>query len=284
MRGYRLVLLDRSFDTDHKQFWLATSAQLIETELSSFNERLAVDSVIHAAAITAEPHELGLTPESYLGTSLATNFHMLNWSRVNHVKRFIFVSSAGVFSGSQQAILDETAIPSSKGLYALAKRTTEDLVTNLTEAGHGDFITVRLGNVYGEDERVRGSRPRVSLVQRLLTQALERQALNVPNETARDWTYAGDIADLFAQLLETTAAHRLYHLVSPERFTATEIAHTIKDLLPDVRLDPSDAPLTQLRTPLTSRYLPDLNFSTWTPFDSGLKQVLQAQPGYGVAA
>jgi UDP-glucose 4-epimerase len=276
-RGYNLVLLDRTFDARHQRFWLQKSVRLIETELADFHEYLDVDEVIHTATLTAEPHELGLTPIAFLKANLDANFLMLEWAQINKVKRFIFISSAGVFAG-QQGILDESALPLAKGLYALAKRTTEDLIKTLTVNATCDFVSVRLGNVYGEDEISRTSRPRVSLLQRMLTEALGQKVIHVPNETSRDWTYLADIAKLFDILLhKEVLEYPLYHFVSKESFTAHQLAQKIQQHLPDVKLELSKEAITQLRSPLLSERLQEFNFSDWTPFDVGLKQVIRTQ-------
>jgi UDP-glucose 4-epimerase len=284
-RGYNLVLLDRAFDAERQRFWLKKSVRFIEAELANFHQFLDVDAVIHAAALTAEPQELGMTPTAYLKANLDANFLMLEWAQVNKVKRFIFISSAGVFAG-QQGVLDESAPPLAKGLYALAKRTTEDLMETLNIKQSCDFVSVRLGNVYGEDEISRTSRPRVSLLQRLLTEALEQKVIHVPNETSRDWTYLADIAKLFDVLLQKPAPlHHLYHFVSKESFTALQLAQKIQQFLPEVKLELTKDVTPQLRSPLQTKCLQEFNFSDWTPFDVGLKHVIRTkQQKYEVTA
>jgi UDP-glucose 4-epimerase len=277
-RGYTLILLDRAFDLERQRFWSPRGVGLIETELATFHQFLAVDAIIHAAALTAEPQELGVTPTAYLKANLDANFLMLEWARVNKVKRFIFISSAGVFASHQQENLTEIAPPFAKGLYALAKRTTEDLIETLNAKEKCEFVSVRLGNVYGADEIPRTSRPRVSLLQRMLTEALEHGVITVPNETSRDWTYLPDIAKLFDMLLQKAAPlHHLYHFVSNEWFTAHQLAQKIQQHLPNVKLELTKEVTTQLRAPLQTERLQEFNFSDWTPFDVGLKQVIRAQ-------
>jgi UDP-glucose 4-epimerase len=272
-------LLDRVFDSDHKHFWTNQQVLLLELDLLNLQESYNADVVIHAAAITADAKELGVSAELYLQNSLELNFHMIAWARANAVKRFIFISSAGVFA-PQQDNLDETALPQNKGLYALAKRTTEDLIETLATNETLDFLSVRLGNVYGEDERPRPSRPRVSLLQRMLHEALEQGVIRVPNETTRDWTYAPDIAKLFVHFIEAPLLnYRLYHLVSSQQFSALELAQKIQLLLPQIRLEISTTPLTQLRAPLKGERLQTLGFTEWTPFETGLSQVIAKHQG-----
>lgn len=276
-------MLDQTFDPEQKQFWSDHGVRIIESDLRDLGP-LEVDAVIHGAALTAEPAELGLTPKAYLKNSLDINLHMLDWSRTSGVRRFIFISSAGVFASTQQGELHEDEPPLSKGLYATAKRATEDLITMLNAEDKWDFTSVRLGNVYGEAEYARRSRPRVSLVQRMLNEAAEKHSISVPNDSERDWTYVGDVASLFVHLLETPSPRELYHFVSDEAFTTRELAQNIKAILPEVELTLSSDPKTQLRAPLKTKYVNDLTFSNWTPFDNGLERVIRARQLLEVAA
>jgi nucleoside-diphosphate-sugar epimerase len=277
--GYALILLDREFDKEYKNFWEKKKVVLLELDLTSLNHSYNVDVIIHAAALTATPQELGWSAEKYLKISLEMNFHMIAWARKHQVTRFIFISSAGVFA-RHQVNLDETAVPLAKGLYALAKRTTEALLENLAENENLDFLSVRLGNVYGEDERPRASRPNVSLLQRMLNEALGDCLIQVPDESQCDWTYAADIAKLVLRLIEATKLnHTLYHFVSEESFSALELAQKIQEVLPEVRLEPDFKPTTQLRAPLKSKHIQELGFSDWTPFDVGLRHVIEARQG-----
>lgn len=251
------------------------NVRLLEGDVTEFHEDLKVDCVIHAATLTASAQELNMTSETYLKTNLDANFHMISWARKQHVKRFLFISSAGVFSAQQEGPLSEQSLALSKGLYALAKRCTEDLLEKIDEL---ECISVRLGNVYGEDEQARSSRPRVSLLQRMLNQALEQGRILVPNEAPRDWTYCQDIAKLIQLLLEAPMPNsKLYHLVSDEHFTALEIAQKIQKNLTTIKLELSQDKATQLRGLLASNHLNELGFADWTPFDVGLKALIAKQ-------
>jgi nucleoside-diphosphate-sugar epimerase len=277
--GYTLILIDIEFDEEHKKFWGKKKVVLLEHDIISFNQSYKVDVVIHTAALTATPQELDWSAEQYLKISLELNFHIIAWAREHQATRFIFISSAGVFA-RHQTNLNETATPLAKGLYALAKRTTEGLLENLAENEQLEFLSVRLGNVYGEDERPRTSRPTVSLLQRMLNQALEHHCIQVPNESSREWTYVGDIAKLIQRLIEAPQLnHKLYHLVSEESFSALELAQKIQQVLPSVRLEFDAQPLTQLRAPLKSERIQELGFSDWTPFEVGLRNVIETYQG-----
>lgn len=202
---------------------------------------------------------------------------MLEYARTHAVQRFIFLSSAGVFSPEQTEALMETAAPSPQGLYAVAKRAIEDLLVTLHEDEKRDFITLRLGNIYGGLERPRTTRPRTSLVQRMMDEAVQTGRVTVPDETARDWTFAPDLAPVIDRVLKAPRLqHSLYHVVSDEALTALELAQKIADKLPHVTLSLADDS-TQLRPPLQSERLKEFRVSRWTKFDDGLAQMLAGQ-------
>ncbi|CAN5905799.1 NAD(P)-dependent oxidoreductase [soil metagenome] len=274
--GYRLFLVDQVFDSGTKAFWAKQSATtLIEADARALPSLLDahIDAVIHGAFITATPEETGSTPEAHYRVNVDSAVSMLAWAEVHKVKRFLFLSSAGVFSSEQTGRLTETTLPSPKGLYAVAKREIEELLQTLREDGRRDLITLRFGNLYGPDERARASRPRTSLVQRMVDEVVRTGGITVPNETARDWTFAPDLAGVIDCILKTPQTrHSLYHVVSGEALTAFEIAQKVADESP-VTLNLTDEH-TRLRPPLTSERLGEFGFSDWTPFDSGLAQTL----------
>ncbi len=275
MAGYQLLLLDQQFNSIQKAFWKAEKVRLVETDVIDFNEDLKADTVIHAATLTASAYELNMTLEAYLKRNLDSNFHMISWARKQEVKQFLFISSAGVFSPQQAGPLTEQSFALSKGLYAVAKRCTEDLLEKIDDL---NCVSVRLGNVYGEDEQATTSRPRVSLLQRMLNEALEQGSIVVPNEGPRDWTYCKDIAKLIQLLLETPMPKsKLYHLVSDEYFTALEIAQKIKQRLGNIKLELSSEKPAPQRGLLASNHLGESGLSDWTAFDVGLKAVIDRQ-------
>ena len=275
MRGYRSFLVDRAFGTFTKTWAEQSATTLVEADAREVPTLpdASIDAVIHGAFITATPEETGSTPEAHYRANIDSAVSMLAWAEVHKVKRFLFLSSAGVFSAEQTGPLTETTSPSPQGLYAVAKQAIEEVLETLREDGGRDLITLRLGNLYGPFERARASRPRTSLVRRMVDEALKTRCITVPDETARDWTFAPDLAGVIDRVLKTARTrHSLYHVVSEETLTAFEVARKIADELP-VTLNSTGAH-TRLRPPLTSERLGEFGRIDWTPFDSGLAQTL----------
>ena len=269
-------LVDQSFDAASKTYWTKRKQVVTEADARALPPLDAVDAVVHGAFITAHPEEVGLTPEEHYRVNVGSAVAMLEYAKAHNVKRFIFLSSAGVFSPEQTAPLTETTFPSPKGPYAVAKRAVEELLKTLREKGR-DVVTLRLGNLYGPFEHSRSTRPRTSLVQRMVNEAVRTNHINLPNETARDWTFAPDLAPVVDRVLKTSQPeHPLYHVVSGEALTALEIAQKIADKLSHVTLTLADEQ-TRLRPPLQSERLEEFDFNDWTRFGDGLAQTLAGQ-------
>lgn len=285
--GHAVVALDRAFDSDLVRTWTDRfDAQLavIEAETSQL-PALQVEAVIHAAALTAGPEETGQTPEAHLRANLDPLLDVLEWAGDHHVRRTIALSSDAVYRTSRPGPITEADPVSPSGLYAVAKSTAEMLCETLREHHRRDVLAVRLGNIYGPEERARQTRPRVSLVKRMVDQALRQGVLSIYRESiAQDWTYAPDVGRALLALLEApTVRHHLYNVASEQRLTPLEIAYAIQAIVPDVELQihegtDSHSHVQTRRGYLSSeRFRSELGFDQWTPFSEGLQAVIHRQ-------
>lgn len=277
--GFSLLLNDRAFGDEAAR--LPDTARLTCDVLelgAHLGAHLAAtgapapDALIHAAAVTADPAERGLSAADALQEDITGTLEMLALAQRLGVKRFILLSSAGVFTAAAPAPLDETAPPDALGGYATAKRVGELAALSLRHAGAVDAVTVRLGNLYGPFEAPRPTRPRVSLVGRTAQEARATGRISVAQpEAAREWTFAPDLAPAFARLLTHPAPPDTLHLCAPEVLTDAELAGRLGALLPGTRVErrPTGEPV---RPPLTSRF-PELH-PAWTPLAVGLPLAL----------
>ena len=234
------------------------------------------DYMIHGAAVTASPDELGIKATDYLAQSIKVTLAALELAQHYQVKRFILISSAGVFSSAQPAPLDETAQPEGVGFYAVAKRIGELATLSLRTSGSLDAVSVRLGNLYGSNEHPRITRPRMGLVARLLGEAKHKTMTITTPAARREWTCADDLAFAFAQLLEHPAPPDLTHLCAPAVVSDLELAAKLQNLLPGTKLvqEPKSG-TPSVRPPLESQFAKMLGLTHWTPLDTGLATLVK---------
>lgn len=272
--GFEVVVTDKSFDE-------AAAArlgglELVTGDLRGLELQGAFDYLIHGAAITADPIELGVSEAAYLAENLELTMTALTLAQTHSVNRFVFLSSAGVFSPSQIGLLDETALPDSLGLYAAAKRTGELAAQSLRAAGALDAASVRLGNLYGPDEVPRTTRPRVGLIARWLAEADIANTLTVTNPDAlREWTHVQDLAPAVAWLFKRPDLPDVTHLCAPDVLTDRQLAEKLQHLLPGTTLEPSADPASPVRPPLGSCLTETLGLKHWTPLDAGLAELVR---------
>lgn len=286
-RGYEVIALDTTFDPGLKAEWQARWADrihLIEGDVGELPDT-PVEGLIHGAAVTASPEEASQTPEENFRANIDPFMKVVEWCQQQQVRRAIFMSSSAVYRESGIGPVTETMPAAPYGLYAVAKTTMETLVETLHGLYKRDLVTVRLSNIYGTHEQARPSRPRVSLVGRMIQTALNTGRLSVyRDDPARDWTFASDIGEAMVTLLERPILqHSLYNIASKQRLTPLEIGQAIQNHLPEIEVeinegnDPAILTVTRLGYLANRRLREETGFDSWTPFSEGIRQGIEYQ-------
>lgn len=282
--GWQVTALDRVIPEDLQSSWDSQwpgQIQCIEGDHHALPDA-PFDAVVHGAAITASASERGESPIANLEANIQPLLAVLDWSARQQVKRTVLVSSTGVFQRTAPGVVDEDTPPSPIGMYAIAKQMSELLAETLRQHHQQDVVAVRLGNIYGPGDWPRPTRPRVSLVARLVRQAVQSGVIQVyaPDER-RDWTFAPDIGDCIHNLLAAPRLeHSLYQLIGPEVLSTLEVATYIQRALPGTELvihpetEPGIPPFTRLGTFSGARFERELEFVHWTPFSSAIGAVI----------
>jgi nucleoside-diphosphate-sugar epimerase len=277
--GWQVVALDRQFDPALRDTW-AGRVEMLKGDITHLPE-IRVDALVHGAAITASPDEIGMTPEAYLRAQLNPALDTIAWAADRNA-RLLLISSDAVYSETLPGLLDEDAPTQPRGLYAIAKATLEKLASTLRAEYRRDIAAIRLGSIYGPGELPRPSRPRISRVGRMIHDALtEGQIAIDTNLRAQSWTYAPDVGAAARALLEATELHHaLYNVASEETLSPHAIADTICAALPNMRVvstagEPSH---DKRRHTLSSQRLrEETGFDAWTPFASGIRAAIAWQ-------
>ena len=279
--GYTLVLVDTAFDGEASRH--VGPLECVRADLRDVTDLPEADGLIHGAALTANPEELGLSYVEHLTLNTSLTLAALRLAERCGVRRAVVLSSAGVFTPRQRPPLNETASPDALGVYATAKRMAECAVEGLKAEGKMDAVAVRLGNLYGPGETSRKTRPRVSLVQQIINAAINERPVKLATpEALREWTYVADLAPAIVKLLELPhLPNTPLHLTSPEALTDRQVATCVT-----YRLAPTHGPVpievtpensaapAEVRPPLESCYGKSLGLSPWTPFKIGLEPTL----------
>ena len=292
-QGWQVIAVDRQFDMVMQQNLRAqwgNQISFVQSDSAALPD-ISVDALLHGAAITASPDELGQSAEANVRANIEPLLSVSEWANRQGVKRAIFISSSAVYAATSPGAVSEILPTSPSGLYAVAKQTMESLVATLREVYGRDVATIRLSNIYGPDEQSRPTRPRISLVGQIIQQATQTGQLIVyQDDPSRDWTYASDVGAAVAALLnQPNLNHALYNVASELVLSPLDIAMTIKSLMPDVSLDvragtnPNVPNLTRRGYLSHQRLQDDTGFNDWTSFKDGLQKVIIQQRNREVA-
>lgn len=265
-RGHRVLATDIAFGPRERTTLAACDLHCGPPEAAIAACTEAPLAVIHAAALTANPEEAGLSAAAHLCLNTDLLLRSLAAARTAGTGRFLFLSSSGIFApGDGAGRLLETTPATGSSPYAAAKRAGEILVAGAAEPGF-ETLSLRLGHLFGPHECVRPSRPGLSLVQRLLdaAEAGEPLVLTSP-EARRDWTWLPDVARAVERLIEARWSLPLWHCTSGRVCTDAELARAIARLTgTKAATARSNVPTPALKLPMASLHSEILPDFAWT--------------------
>jgi len=164
-----------------------------------------VTHVLHGAVITSNAAREKQTPEEILSVNLGGLASVLTASAEAGVKRFVAVSSIGVFgtapADGESLTEDRPHTPAT--LYGITKSAGEAIVERLA-ALHGlDCINARLGVVFGPYEYATGLRDTMSPLHVITGIARAGGTATLPRAAVKNWQYSRDAAGSLITLLDT---------------------------------------------------------------------------------
>ncbi len=198
--------------------------------------RYAPSRVIHAATITPSVDKERSMGRAIVEANVMGTVNVLEAAVSGGARRFVYVSSAGVYGDADEASPLTEAVPETgTGLYAVTKHAAERLCQRYAELHRLETVSVRVGWVYGPMERpLAGSRERMSLVYDCVHAALAGREVCLGELSAvRDWIYVGDLARAVATLLAMESPrHHLYNIAGPRGYTHRELLETLSRIVP----------------------------------------------------
>ncbi len=163
-----------------------------------------VDFVLNQAAWGSVPRSIEM-PLFYCANNIQGTLNMLEASRQNGVKKFVYASSSSVYG-------DEPVLPKREGRegnllspYALTKRCDEEWAKQYTKHYGLDTYGLRYFNVFGRRQDPNGAY--AAVIPRFIKQLIhgERPTINGDGEQSRDFTYIENVIE--ANLKACIASH-----------------------------------------------------------------------------
>jgi UDP-glucose 4-epimerase len=144
------------------------------------------------------------------------------------VKKFIYVSSSGVYGSSEEAV-DETTEPNPKTFYAISKFRGEEHVRRLIDKI--DTYILRCGNVYGYSKSMRFD----SVINKFTFEANFNKIVTVQGngKQSRSFINIDLVAKALNNLLSSNLPSGTYNLVE-RSIRVFDIVDDLKQLVPDL--------------------------------------------------
>lgn len=177
------------------------------------NATKGVDFVLNQAAWGSVPRSIEM-PIFYAHNNIVGTLNMMEASRQNGVKKFVYASSSSVYG-------DEPNLPKTEGRegnilspYALTKMVDEEYGKLYTKLYNLDTYGMRYFNVFGKRQTPDGAY--AAVIPKFLKQLMNDEAptINGDGKQSRDFTYIENVieANLKSCLAPHTAAGQAYNV------------------------------------------------------------------------
>lgn len=262
-KGYNVTGLDnfatghrdniRSFK-DHQNFTFIEGD--IREESICFKVTSGVDIVLHQAALGSVPRSLQ-DPITSNEVNVNGFLNMLEASKQNGVKRFVFAASSSTYGDSKQLPKVEENIGKPLSPYAITKYVNELYAEIYSNAYGLETIGLRYFNVFGRKQDPNGAY--AAVIPKFIDQFLKGEAptVNGDGSFSRDFTYIDNVLQMNYLAMTTTKAeaiNQVYNTAVGDRVSLLEMTNQIKKGL--THYDPSIADIELIFGPFREGDIP----------------------------
>ena len=211
-RGHEVVIYDLNESSTPNK-----NAKYIKADILNSSEVLKAikgSEIVYNFAGLADLNESISNPRKTLELNIMGNLNIIE-SCVSHgVKRFVYASSAYVFS--------------SKGaFYGVSKKSSEMIIEEFARQLNLDYTVIRYGAVYGERAN------KSNRIYRLLHEALKTKKIIFPGDGSeeREYIHARDAAELSVDILSDKYSGKRVILTGVEKFSYSEVLEFINEIM-----------------------------------------------------
>ena len=291
-KGYTVVGLD-NFATGHayniKDFKKHANFSFIEGDIRNLETCLEatqnVAYVLHQAALGSVPRSL-LDPITSNEVNVNGFLNMLEASKQNNIKRFVYAASSSTYGDSESLPKVEENIGKPLSPYAITKYVNE-LYADIYSSSYGlETIGLRYFNVFGRRQDPNGAY--AAVIPKFVGQFLKGESpqINGDGSFSRDFTYIDNVIQMTHLAIETKntrAINQIYNTAVGDRITILEITKLIRQGLS--KFDPTIAKIEIKFGPGRNGDIPHsqasikkaknlLNYNPSHNFEKGLKESL----------
>lgn len=201
-----------------------------------------VHYVMHEAAWGSVPRSIEM-PLLYEEINIRGTLNMMEASRQNGVRKFVYASSSSVFGDAQKLPKKEGEEGNLLSPYALTKRADEEYGKLYYKLYHLDTYGLRYFNVFGKRQDPNGAY--AAVIPKFIRQLLagEQPVINGDGRQSRDFTYVDNVveANMRACLAPASAAGEAYNIGAGGREYLIDVYNDLCEAL-DLTVEPVYGP------------------------------------------
>ena len=192
-----------------------------------------VDYVLHQAALGSVPRSL-LDPITSNEVNVNGFLNMLEASKQNKVKRFVYAASSSTYGDSKELPKVEDKIGNPLSPYAITKYVNELYAEIYANTFGLETIGLRYFNVFGRRQDPDGAY--AAVIPKFIAQFIKGESpqINGDGSFSRDFTYIDNVIQMNHLAMLTTnpkAVNQVYNTAVGERITILEMTKLIRESL-----------------------------------------------------
>ncbi len=166
-------------------------------------------------------------PEKYFESNVIGTLNVLEASKKNKIKRFIYAASASCYGIPKKFPTDENSEIDTQYPYALTKYLGEKIVLHWSNIYKIPSVSLRFFNVYGPRSRTTGAYGAVFGV--FLAQKLSKKPLTIVGDgnQTRDFIHVYDLVSALVISLEKGKNSEIYNVAGGKEISVNQIANII---------------------------------------------------------
>jgi len=227
--GHEVVAIDNFFsggkrniehNLDNKNF---TFKKIDIREKNQINELSNdFDYVFHLAGIADIVPSIE-NPVDYFDTNVKGTLNLLEFSRTNNLKKFLYAASSSCYGLAKNFPTKETDSISPEYPYALTKYLGEEMVKHWGYCYKMPVNSLRLFNVYGPRSRTSGAYGAVFGV--FLSQKINNKPFTIVGDgkQTRDFTFVTDVASAFYEVATSDVINEIFNIGSGSTYSINQL-------------------------------------------------------------
>lgn len=245
-----------------------------------------VDYVLHQAALGSVPRSIS-DPITTNSVNIGGFLNMLEASKQEKVKRFVYAASSSTYGDSESLPKIESQIGKPLSNYAITKYVNELYAEVFYKAYGLETIGLRYFNVFGRKQDPNGAY--AAVIPKFVGQLMQHESptINGDGSNSRDFTYIDNVLQMNLLAITTTnkeAINQVYNTAYGNRTTLIELGVKLKEYLSDFDSKIADIPVLHRENRIGD--IPHslasiekaeklLNYNPQFSFEKGLKEAVK---------